>query len=80
MEVTRKQIEAAFDASWCAHCKKTTDMVTIAINLPGVECQQCPECNIYFQVNRLESENDIMIVPDTYVFPSDSCLFTPEKT
>lgn len=71
MKVTRDTTISAFMNGWCPQCKAYTNMKQQKTGLPGILYKVCPNCEGGYQVNLLEDGNDLMEVPDTFVFPEE---------
>ena len=73
MKVKQSLIDQTFFDNWCPRCGKVTEMVRIRTGMPGILSHTCPVCNIT-QQNFSHGDGDEMVeVPDEFIFP-------PEKT
>ena len=66
MKIPRGKTIEMFYAKWCPECGKVVDMIYHR-NLPGIPLQECPICESLWQVNLMESSDDLIEVPDDLI-------------
>ena len=67
MQITRKMTFGMFENYWCPVCGEVTKTERITTGLPGILAQKCTKCGNHFQANYLESEDDLLTVPDSFI-------------
>ncbi len=67
MKITRRETIDMFKEKWCPTCGETVDMNHISTGMPGISAQQCPLCENYYEVNYLESPDDLLEIPNTFI-------------
>jgi len=70
MKVIRKKLNDLFEQNWCPRCGKITPMQGIAY-LPGILRKQCKICKGSIVANFLDSESDMITIPDDLIIPTE---------
>ena len=68
-KVRRRTIWNAYYEDWCPHCKKVVAWESIEPRLHGIPQIKCENCGDVFQINLMESGDDLIKVLDNYKFP-----------
>lgn len=66
-KIKRRATWRACNEDWCPNCAKVVDMEYIP-GLKGLPNIKCPECLTNYQINLLESGDDLLEVPSNYDF------------
>lgn len=59
------------EMKWCPQCGKKVQMNPIRTGLPGIWAKQCTICNMGYQSNYLEDDEDMVEYPDHFIFPEE---------
>lgn len=70
MEIRRDVFNQLIESDHCFNCGERTDFVKDHHSfLPGIEQKTCPQCGMGFRTNYIESDNDIVKLPDNFSHP-----------
>ena len=66
-QMRRYQIHKMADEKYCPWCGGGTEMVVMHLGMPGIHGLECQQCKNGLQMNYLESEDDLLDIPDSWV-------------
>jgi len=68
VKVQRKILIDSFFNNYCPKCEKIVKMEVVHTGLPGIQAKNCNECSSHYMVNLLESDEDLLDIPDDLKF------------